>query len=201
MTEHRLSIGGDRLQDLGVPPSLDLRSADWSSSDETLAWLFQRVETYAMDARDWYSRDRRIKQRTSLALTAAMLFLGLLGILVPLMTTAGIDAVDPSWGYVLLACAAGCSAVDRFFGISTAWRRDIRSVHAINAMICDLQLEWASMSRASANSNGEIDRRMGLLRDFSYRVNEVIIRETNTWATNLPIPAEARGSRSDRRHT
>lgn len=184
------------MQDLGVPSSLDLGSADWSSSDETLAWLFQRVETFAMDTRDWYSRDQRAKRRISLALTAAMIILGLLGILAPLMTTAGVDAVNPSWGYVLLACAAGCVAIDRFFGISTAWMRDVRSVQVINAMIFDLQLEWISVSRAPANSNGEIDRRMGLLRDFSRRVNEVITRETDTWTTQFPLLAEARGSAS-----
>lgn len=128
-----------------------------------------------MDARDWYSRDKLAKQRTSLALTAAMIILGLFGILVPLVTAAGVEAVNPSWGYVLLACAAGCAAIDRIFGISTAWMRDVRSVRVMNAMICELQLEWISVSRVPANSNGEIDRRMGLLRDFSRRVNEVLV--------------------------
>lgn len=199
MTEHRLPIGGDRSQDLGAASSLDLRSADWSSSDDTLAWLFHRVETYAMDTRDWYSRDKRAKQRTSLALTAAMIVLGLFGILVPLLTTAGIDAINPSWGYLLLACAAGCAAIDRFFGISTAWSRDIRSEQALNAMMCDFQLEWASVSRASANSNGEIDRRMALLREFSHRVNEVIARETTGWMARLPQVTDTRGSRFERR--
>ncbi|MBF6300957.1 SLATT domain-containing protein [Nocardia amamiensis] len=199
MTEHRSPIGGDRSQDLGVPPSLDLRAADWSSSDETLARLFQRVETYAIDARDRYTRDKLTKRQTSLALTAAMITLGLLGILVPLLTTAGVDAINPSWGYALLACAAGCAAFDRFFGISAAWLRDIRSAQSINAMLCDFQLEWASVSRAPANSNGEIDRRMGLLRDFSHRVNEVIARETDTWTAQFPFSTEARMSRFDRR--
>ncbi|WP_162240356.1 SLATT domain-containing protein [Nocardia arizonensis] len=200
MTEHRLPVGGDRSQDLGVPPSLDLRSADWSNSDETLGWLFQRVESYAMDTRAWYAKDKLVKQRASLALTAAMIILGLPGILVPLVTTAGLDAINPSWGYVLLACAAGCVAIDRFFGISTAWMRDIRTVQAINAMICDFQLEWASVSRSPANSNGEIDRRMALLKEFSYRANEVIARETNTWTSQLPLSAEPRGPRFDRRN-
>ncbi|UGT68580.1 SLATT domain-containing protein [Nocardia gipuzkoensis] len=179
VTEHRSPFGGDRSQDLGVPPSLDLRSADWSSSDETLARLFQRVESYAIEARDWYARDKQMKRRMSLALTAAVIVLGLLGILVPLLTTAGVDAVNPSWGYALLACAAACAAFDRFFGVSTAWTRDLRNAQSINAMLCDFQLEWASVSRAPANSNGEIDRRMGLLRDFSHRVNEVIAREAD----------------------
>lgn len=199
VTEHRSPFGGDRSQDLGVPPSLDLRSADWSSSDETLARLFQRVESYAIDARDWYSRDRLTKRRTSLALTAAMLGLGLLGILVPLLTTAGVSAVDPSWGYALLTLAAGCAAIDRFFGISTAWMRDMRSAQSINAMLCDFQLEWASVSRAPANSNGEIDRRMVLLRDFSHRVNEVIARETDIWTAQFQVSAESRMSRADHR--
>ncbi|MGK8557694.1 SLATT domain-containing protein [Nocardia gipuzkoensis] len=199
MTEHRSPIGGDRSQDLGVPPSLDLRAADWSSSDETLARLFQRVETYAIDARDRYTRDKLTKRQTSLALTAAMITLGLFGILVPLLTTAGVDAINPSWGYALLACAAGCAAFDRFFGISAAWLRDIRSAQSINAMLCDFQLEWASVSRAPANSNGEIDRRMGLLRDFSHRVNEVIARETDTWTAQFPLSTEARMNRFDRR--
>ncbi|MEV6325703.1 SLATT domain-containing protein [Nocardia sp. NPDC051787] len=201
MTEHRSPLGGDRSQDLGVPPSLDLRAADWSNSDETLARLFQRVETYAIDARDRYARDKLAKRRTSLALTAAMISLGLLGILVPLLTTAGVDAVNPSWGYALLACAAGCAAFDRFFGISAAWLRDIRSAQSINAMLCDFQLEWASVSRASANSNGEIDRRMGLLRDFSHRVNDVIARETDSWPAQFHLSTEARTSRFDRRQS
>ncbi|MFF7943239.1 MULTISPECIES: SLATT domain-containing protein [Nocardia] len=199
MTEHRSPIGGDRSQDLGVPPSLDLRSADWSSSDETLARLFQRVEAYAIDARDWYSRDSLTKRRTSLALTATTLVLGLLGILVPLLTTAGVHAIDPSWGYVLLACAAGGAGFDRFFGVSTAWMRDLRSAQSINAMLCDFQLEWASVSRAAANSNGEIDRRMGLLRDFSYRVNEVIAHETDSWAGQSQPSVTARMGKFDRR--
>nr|WP_232541653.1 SLATT domain-containing protein [Nocardia bovistercoris] len=190
-----MPIGGERSQDFGVPSSLDLRSADWSSSDETLAWLFHRVEAYAMDARDWYAKDKRVKQRTSLALTATMIVLGLVGILVPLATTAGLDTLNPSWGYVLLACAVGCAAIDRFFGVSTAWTRDTRCVQSINAMMCDFQLEWASVSRASANSNGEIDRRMGLLREFSHRVNEVIARETIAWTTQFPHAGEIRGGR------
>lgn len=182
-----------------MPPSPDIRSTDWSSSDETLAQLFRRVETYAIEARDWYSRDKLTKRQASRALTASMIILGLLGTLVPLLTTAGVDAVNPSWGFALLACAAGCVAFDRFFGISTAWMRDIRSAQLINAMLCDFQLEWASISRASANSNAEIDRRMQLLRDFSRRVNEIIALETDTWTAEFQLSAEALISRFDRR--
>ncbi|MGQ4599746.1 SLATT domain-containing protein [Nocardia sp. R6R-6] len=199
MTENRSPTGADRSQDLGVPPSPDLRSDDWSSSDETLAQLFRRVETYAIEARDWYSRDKLTKRRASRALTAAMIVLGLLGILVPLLTTAGVDALDPSWGYALLACAAGCAAFDRAFGISTAWTRDIRSAQSINTMLCDFQLEWISISRTSANSNAEIDRRMEMLRHFIRRINDVIALETDIWTAEFQLSTEALISRFDRK--
>jgi SMODS and SLOG-associating 2TM effector domain 2 len=46
-------------------------------------------------------------------------------------------------GYLLIAEAAGCVGLDRFFGYSTGWIRYITTAMAIEKSLEEYRMEWA----------------------------------------------------------
>jgi hypothetical protein len=143
--------------------------------------MFQRAEGYAMEAGDWYLRDKRVKRRLSRVLRAAMIVFGVGGGLVPLLAAAGVESIGASWGYVLLAVAAGCAAFDRFFGLSAAWMRDIQGAQAAYHALAEFQLGWASLSRHDNLSARDVDERLRYISEFVSKISDIVARETSSW--------------------
>ncbi|MEU1705516.1 SLATT domain-containing protein [Streptomyces sp. NPDC005706] len=96
------------------------------------------AEQEAEDAIEWYLRDKRLKRLGSRLVRALMIVLAATGTVIPLAGTAtGADI--QSWGYVFLAAAAGCKGFDYFFGLSTAWMRDITAAQALRGELNDAE--------------------------------------------------------------
>jgi hypothetical protein len=158
----------------------------WADGDllTSLEAVYHWVEGEAIRATAWYLREKRSKARWSRALRILAILFATAGAAIPFVA-ANNDTVGFEWGYVLLACAAGAVAMDRFFGFSTAWMRYITAELAIQRQLQRLQFEWAT---AQINRGGripsahEVATELGRLAEAAATIGEEIRLETLAWA-------------------
>jgi hypothetical protein len=112
-----------------------------------------------------------------------------------LLVTAGalqplLDAAAPgpssrtAWGYVLLALAAACIGLDRFFGISSGWMRSMTTAQALERRLEQLQYDWAAeCARTAARTVDpkQAQTRLALLRAVSDDMAALMQQETAEW--------------------
>ncbi|WP_046264292.1 SLATT domain-containing protein, partial [Streptomyces sp. WM6386] len=83
--------------------------------------------------------------------------------------------------------AGACVAVDRFFGVTSGWIRDVATAQAVQRRLQVLQFDWASESvrevlgPAEGTAGEAADRCLGVLRRFSEDVTELVRVETADW--------------------
>ena len=81
--------------------------------------------------------------------------------------------------------AGGCLAFDHFFGLSSAWMRDIATAQALQRALTEFRLEWATAELSTATDDHQIDlvirRREKLIRVPATRTAELVEAETDEW--------------------
>ncbi|MEU5782127.1 SLATT domain-containing protein [Micromonospora lupini] len=148
------------------------------------------AEGQAEDSVAWYLRDKAVRRRVSRVLRGCAILLGIAGGVVPLVSAASAGS-GASWGYVLLATAGGCLAFDHFFGLSSAWMRDIATAQALQRALTEFRLDWATaeLSTATATEDREFDlvvrRRETLIRALVMRTAELVEAETDEWLSEF----------------
>ncbi|GAA3116437.1 SLATT domain-containing protein [Streptomyces echinatus] len=186
-------------------PALGTRTpADRLEAVEALrAWAEQEAE----DAIEWYLADKRLKRLGSRAVRGLMIILATAGTVLPL-AGAALDERIQGWGYVFLAAAAGCKGFDHFFGLSTAWMRDITAAQALRGELNEFRLAWSAELLREATGEPEqavIARRMKLVGGLVAKVRARLDTETSDWTqefraglqqiqeqtVTLPAPREA----------
>jgi hypothetical protein len=185
--------GGGR-EDLELRPFPEIGAADPAARREALLRLRAWAEQNAEDAIAWYLRDKSRKRAASRLLQSLAIVFAVAGTAVPLGTAAA-GGSGQGWGYVLLALAAGCKAFDHFFGLSSAWMRDIGAAHALRAELNAVRLEWAcDVLRADpaadagppgAFAPGELERQLALITRLTDGVAGRIAEETAAWQTEF----------------
>jgi hypothetical protein len=142
----------------------------------------------------WYLRDKGRKRTASRLLQGLAIVFAVAGAAVPL-GTAATGTSGQGWGYVLLAVAAGCKGFDHFFGLSSAWMRDISVAHSLRFELNAVRLEWASdVLRAGPGGADlaagpleptEVERQLALIGRLVNAVRGQIESETATWQTEF----------------
>ncbi|MFJ9705800.1 SLATT domain-containing protein [Streptomyces sp. NPDC101234] len=143
------------------------------------AWAEQEAE----DAIAWYLADKRLKRQGSRIIRGLMIVLATTGTVIPLVGAATESGIQ-SWGYVFLAAAAGCKGFDHFFGLSTAWMRDIAAAQALRGELNEFRLAWsAELLRGVAEEPEQsvIQRRMALIGGLVGAVRRHLDAETADW--------------------
>lgn len=150
--------------------------------------LREWAEGQAEDSVAWYLRDKAIRRTASRILRGCAILLGIAGGVVPLVSAASAGR-GASWGYVLLAMAGGCLAFDHFFGLSSAWMRDIATVQALQRALTEFRLDWATADLSTAHDDDEVDlairRREKLIRTLVLRTAELVEAETGEWLSEF----------------
>ncbi|MGV9785829.1 SLATT domain-containing protein [Streptomyces sp. NPDC003435] len=171
----------------GDPAGRTLPLGDWGEPAQRLDELYRWVEREALRTADWYLADRLWRRRAARALrggTAAGL---VVGAALPLLDTTGAVSGCAPWSCLALLLAAACAGVDRGFGLTSGWLRDMAAAQALDRRLRTLQFDWAAESArevlgpAEGTAAEAVDRCLGILRRFSEDVAEVVRAETTDW--------------------
>lgn len=160
---------------------------DWGEPAERLEELYRWVERRALETAAWYLADRVRKRRAAWALRVGTAAGAVSGAALPLLDLAGAVPGAMVWGYPALLIALACAAVDRYFGLTSGWMRDVATAQAVQRRLQLLQFDWASecvrevLGPAEGTASEATDRCLGVLRRFSEDVTELIRSETADW--------------------
>lgn len=163
-------------------------AAGQQQPEAVLDRLREWAEGQAEDSIAWYLRDKAVRRMISRLLRGCAILLGVAGGVVPLVSAASAVS-GASWGYVLLAMAGGCLAFDHFFGLSSAWMRDIATAQALQRALTEFRLDWATTELGTVTAAREADavirRREELIRVLVLRRVELVEAETGEWLSEF----------------
>ena len=166
---------------------------DWkddAAARKSLNDVYDYAQKTAQVAGSWYMTSKNRKQGAAKALRFAAIILTALGGIVPFLVAGkyfGQNSTDLSQaGYIALALAATCIAVDKFFGYSSGWIRYITTGMVLQRIMAEFQMDWAVLQSGLPNA-GEVPQtqRELLLRRvqaFVLRIRDEIEKETAEWA-------------------
>ena len=178
-----------------APNQLPVLAWDGPEIANSLTLLRRYVESEAQRQIDWYFRKMTAKSRASSALRFAAIVLFLAGGLAPLAKAAltpeslhrlSFDIAQA--GYLLLALAAGCLALDRFFGFSTAWMRYVTAALALEKSLEEFRLEWTrslAKLRGAPPNDAQLDQLILTCETFSLAIRSQVEQETNAWVAEF----------------
>ncbi|WP_018547899.1 SLATT domain-containing protein [Streptomyces sp. LaPpAH-108] len=164
---------------------------DWGEPAERLDELYRWVEDGALRTAAWYLRDRLWRRRTARLLRLGTTVGVATGGVLPLLDlTRAVPGLAP-WGYVAFVLALACTGLDRYFGVTSGWMRDIATAQAVERRLKTLQFEWASecvrevLGPAEGTAGEAADRCLGVLRRFCEDVTDLVRAETSDWMSEF----------------
>jgi hypothetical protein len=175
---------------------------DWGQPAERLHELYRWVERGALETAAWYLTDRVWKRRGARVLRAGAAVGAVTGAAMPLLDLTGLLGGATAWGYLALLLAVACVAVDRFFGVTSGWIRDVATAQAVQRRLQALQFEWASESvrevlgPAEGTAGEAAERCLGVLRRFAEDVTELVRTETADWMVEFRTGSAPMGIQS-----
>jgi hypothetical protein len=175
---------------------------DWGEPAARLHELYRWAERGALDTAAWYLADRVWKRRGARALRGGAATGAVAGAALPLLDLTGVVGDVAPWGYLALLLAVACVAVDRFFGVTSGWIRDVATAQAVQRRLQALQFDWASESvrevlgPAEGTASEAAERCLGVLRRFAEDVAELVRVETADWMVEFRTGSAPLGSQS-----
>lgn len=160
---------------------------DWGEPAERLAELYRWAEAGALRTADWYLDDRVRKRLAARALRLGAAVFGSAGAALPLVELTGVAGTGAAWGYLALLLAAVCVALDRLFGLTSGWMRDVATAQGVQRRVESLRFDWASESVREVLGPTEgtaaeaAERCLAILRRFCDDVADLVRMETGDW--------------------
>lgn len=172
---------------VGDPAGLPFPQGDWGAPAERLEELYRWVERAALETAAWYLADRVWKRLAARVLRIGAAAGALTGAALPLLDLTGVMGGAAPWGYLALLSCVACVAVDRFFGVTSGWIRDVATAQAVQRRLQVLRFDWASESArevlgpAEGTAGEAAERCLAVLRRFSEDITELVRAETADW--------------------
>ncbi|MFJ8047632.1 SLATT domain-containing protein [Streptomyces luteogriseus] len=160
---------------------------DWGEPALRLDELYRWVEHGALRTAAWYLADRVWKRRCARVLRCGAAVGAVTGVALPLLDLTGVAGGIAPWGCLALLLGAACVAVDRYFGVTSGWMRDVATAQAVQRRLQALQFDWAAESvrevlgPAEGTAGEAAERCLGVLRRFSEDLTELVRVETADW--------------------
>ncbi|MFF2042910.1 SLATT domain-containing protein [Kitasatospora sp. NPDC058170] len=178
---------------------------DWGEPAERLEELYRWSEERAVEAIDWYRRDRVWKRRWARLLRFGSAGFAVGGVTAPLVDLTGTVANASGWGYVALMLSAACYGTDRVFGLTSGWMRDVSTAQALQRRLEAFQFDWASecvrevLGPTEGTAGEAAERCLGVLRRFCEDVSDMVRTETSEWmlefrAGMTQLPTQSSGN-------
>jgi SMODS and SLOG-associating 2TM effector domain 2 len=173
----------------------DLRGApfplgDWGDPATRLDELYRWAEQGAARTVDWYLADRVWKRRGARAARLLTVLGTGVAVALPLLQLTdrlpGGDGLA-AWGYLSLLAAALGIGLDRWFGLTSGWMRDVATAQAVQRRLEALRFDWASESvrevlgPTEGTATEAAERCLAVLRRFCEDVSELVRGETADW--------------------
>ncbi|MFJ8198835.1 SLATT domain-containing protein [Streptomyces sp. NPDC096152] len=175
---------------------------DWGEPAERLDELYRWVERGALRTAEWYLGDRVWKRRGARVLRCGAAAGAVAGAGLPLLDLTGVIGGVAPWGYLALLLSVACVGIDRYFGVTSGWIRDVATAQAVQRRLQVLQFDWASESvrevlgPAEGTAGEAAERCLGVLRRFSEDVTELVRTETADWMVEFRIGSAPMGLQS-----
>ncbi|MET8247343.1 SLATT domain-containing protein [Streptomyces sp. NPDC005202] len=175
---------------------------DWGEPAERLHELYRWVERGALETTAWYLADRVWKRRGARVLRCGAAAGAVAGAALPLLDLTGVIGGVAPWGYLALLLSAACVGIDRYFGVTSGWIRDVATAQAVQRRLQVLQFDWASESvrevlgPAEGTASEAAERCLGVLRRFTEDVTELVRTETADWMVEFRIGSAPMGIQS-----
>jgi hypothetical protein len=195
-----------QMKDLTAP--VEAAGLHWDPADIDAS--MDRLKAFAIgraaDAVSYYQRVKRPKKWWAVRLRlAALLGAGAAGLL-PLIsqifvTDQGRPYIAPAWASVFLALAAGAVAIDRYFGLSSAWMRFMTSELQVRRSLDEFEFGWES-ARAWFSEHPEqadVHQMIELARSFVTRIADIVQHETDEWMSEFRETIRQLDERTGRR--
>jgi hypothetical protein len=132
---------------------IDLRmdQLSWQTETDTeksINMIYQYAEAKSTQTINWYLGHKKQKAVCSRVLRFGAIVLTTLGGIAPVVSSIGWLGPRPNEimgkaGYLLLATAAACVGLDKFFGISSGWMRYISAALSLQKAQSEFRLDWA----------------------------------------------------------
>ncbi|AEW95700.1 hypothetical protein SCATT_33290 [Streptantibioticus cattleyicolor NRRL 8057 = DSM 46488] len=170
----------------------DLRTApfpvgDWGDPAVRLDELYRWAEGTAVRTADWYLADRVWKRRWARVLRGGAVLGAAGGVALPALRLTDVPGALAGWGYLGLLAAVVCVGVDRWFGLSSGWMRDVATAQAVQRRLEALRFDWASESvrevlgPTEGTASEAAERCLAVLRRFCEDVSDLVRGETAEW--------------------
>ena len=178
---------------------------DWGEPAERLEELYRWSEERAVEAIDWYARDRRWKRFGARTLRYLAAVSATAGAALPLVGLTHVWDGATDWGYVGLLLGGACLGADRGFGLTSGWMRDVSTGQALQRRLEAFQFDWASecvrevLGPTEGTASEAAERCLGVLRRFCEDVSDMVRMETSEWmlefrASMTQLPTQTPGS-------
>ena len=181
---------------MATPPT-DLSKLSWKDADleNSLSVLHEYVEEQAQKQIQWYWDKKRAKANMSMFLRFLAIILFVLGGLVPIVKATLPTAVIATFtfdfgqsGYLLIAVAAGCMGLDRFFGYSTGWIRYVTTAMSIEKSLEEFRLEWTrnmAKMRGAPPTPEQLEALVQTCAAFTLAIKSQVEQETKAWVVEF----------------
>lgn len=179
---------------------------DWGEPAERLEELYRWSEERAVEAIDWYHKDRVWKRRWARLMRFGAATFTVAAVTAPLVAITGSFPIRfAAWGYVGFALAGACLLADRAFGLTSGWMRDVSTAQALQRRLEAFQFDWASecvrevLGPTEGTAGEAAERCLGVLRRFCEDVSDMVRAETTEWMLEFragmsQLPTQAPGT-------
>ncbi|MEU2061919.1 SLATT domain-containing protein [Streptomyces sp. NPDC013455] len=172
---------------------------DWGEPAERLDELYRWAERRALETTAWYLRDRIWKRRGARVLRTGAAAGAVAGAALPLLDLTGVAGGVAPWGCLALLLTAASVGVDRYFGVTSGWMRDVATAQAVQRRLQSFQFDWASESvrevlgPAEGTASEAAERCLSVLRRFAEDITELVRAETADWMVEFRTGAAPLG--------
>jgi len=153
--------------------------------------LREEVENKAIESINWYISKKKLKSLGSRFLRVLAILLTCIGGLFPILQ--GIDLpyiqqVNAQYGYIALAIAATCMALDKFMGLSSSWMRYITTSFSLQKDLAEFQTDWILMwseVKSDTPTSAQYKKILHRIKAFRLKILTEIEQEIQLWTSEF----------------
>jgi SMODS and SLOG-associating 2TM effector domain 2 len=157
----------------------------------SIAKLAEDVEKSAVQTSDWYMAKRMPPARGARWTRILAIVFVTIGGLAPLIESTfggipgAVTVTGTSAGYLFLALAAACIALDRYAGFSSSWMRRVTTAHAVKRLVIEFRVQWpplvAEVEAKSTIAVADVKPLFERVAKFATDVEDLVKEETRLW--------------------